>query len=166
MKKLILLAILAGLAFWYFDYGRRMTETQIREAYAADEEAMRRFDADSLCARMADDYSGEETTRRGDESVAQRYDKPGLCGRIRESLSTMQRLSAATGGRVALDIELEIKSIELSTDRKQATVQTVSTARLGKMTVGRDRSTEHLIRRQGRILSTGGESKVWAYAPQ
>ncbi|AIF48332.1 hypothetical protein [Dyella japonica] len=166
MNKLILLAVLAGLAWWYFDYSHRLTETQIRAAYEADTDALRRFDADSLCARMDDDFSAEQTSRQGDHTTQLHYDKPGLCAELRKSVDAMQRLSAATGGRFALDIQQEVKAIELSTDRKHATVQTVSTIRLGDMTLARDRTTEHLIRRNGHILSTGGESRTWAYTPQ
>jgi hypothetical protein len=36
--------------------------------------------------------------------------------------------------------------------------------RLGDMTLARSRGTETLIRRNGRILSTGGEFKSWAYS--
>ncbi|QNK01559.1 hypothetical protein [Dyella telluris] len=166
MMKLVLLAVLAGLAFWHFDVSRRMDDNQIRAAYEADAEAMRRFDADALCERMTDDFSAEQVTRQGDESTQQHFDKPGLCGHLRQSVDMMQRLSAATGGRYALEIAQEVNDIELSADHKQATVQTVSTVRLGGMTLARDRTTEHLIRRHGRILSTGGESRVWAYSPQ
>lgn len=165
MKKLILLAVLAGLAWWYFDQSRRMTETHIRESYAADMDAMRRFDADSLCARMSDDYEGTESSRQQDDET-QHFDKAGQCARIRESLSGMQRISAATGGRLAMEIDYEIKSIELSPNRKQATVQSVSTARLGGMTLARERTTDHLVRRHGRILSVASEARVWLYQPQ
>jgi ketosteroid isomerase-like protein len=166
VKKLILLAVLAGLAWWYFDGSRRMTEAHIRAAYEADMDAMRRFDADAMCARLADDFSVDQTARQGDETVELHFDKPGLCRHFRQSVEAMQRLSTATGGRFALDIRQEVKDIALSADRKHATVQTVSTVRLGDMTLARDRTTEHLIRRNGRILSTGGESRVWAYDPQ
>jgi len=163
---MILLAALAILAWWYFDGSRRMTEEQIRASYHAQAEAMEQFDADKLCERMSDDFAGEETQRQGGESVELHYDKATLCKRLKLSMAGMQRISHATGGMRLLAIELEIKSIELSTDRKHATVETVSTARLGDKTLARDRTTEHLIRRNGRILTTGGESRVWAYAPQ
>jgi hypothetical protein len=166
MVKLMLLAVLAGLGWWYFDGSRRLSEDDIRAAYQADLEAMQRFDADSLCARMSEDFAGEETARQGDEVQQTHYDKKSLCARIRQSLTGMQQISASTRSRMGLEITLEVTSIELSTNRKEATVETVSTMRLGDMTLARDRTTEHLIRRNGRILSTGGDSRVWAYAPQ
>ncbi|WP_430390293.1 hypothetical protein [Dyella sp. 20L07] len=166
MKKVILLLVLAGLAWWYFDYSRRMTEAQIRESYDAQAEATRQFDAKKLCDRLSDDFQGDQSTKQGDHYVEEHFDKKSLCNGLTRSTAAMQSLSALTGGMVQLDVDLEIKSIELSINRKEATVQTVSTVRLRDMTLARDRTTEHLIRRNGRILSTGGESKVWAYAPQ
>ncbi|WP_114241493.1 hypothetical protein [Dyella sp. C9] len=166
MKKLILLLVLAGLAWWYFDVSRRMTDAQIRSAYDDTIAAMRRFDADALCNQLSDDFSGDEVTREGGSTTEQHYDKQRLCDRIRKSTALTQRISAATGGLVEPDVDVEIKNIELSKDRKEAIVQTVSTTRLGDMTLGRDRSTERLIRRNGHILRTGGESKVWVYTPQ
>ncbi len=166
MKKLILLAILAGLAWWYFDVCRRMTEEQIRESYTQQTEAIRQFDAESLCRRLSDDFHGSQSTQMGGKSVEQVFDKKALCDQQSKSIALMKRISDASGGFVTLEIEVEIKSVELSPNRKQATVQTVSTARLGDRTLSRDRTTEYLIRRDGHILSTGGESRVWAYAPQ
>ena len=164
MKKLILLAILAGLAWWYFDHSRRMTEADIRASYAADVDAMLRFDGEFLCARMSDDYAGSETSPQDDTD--EHFDKAHQCQRIKQSIAAMQQLSMATDGRLALKIDYEIKAIELSPDRKRAAVQSVSTAKLGDMTIGRDRTTDHLIRRNGRIFSIASEAKVWTYTPQ
>ncbi|MDR3445490.1 MULTISPECIES: hypothetical protein [unclassified Dyella] len=166
MVKWILLVILAGAAWWHFDYSHRMTETQINAAYADHVDAFRRFDADAICAHMSEDFVGDETVRQGEQSVQRHYGKEDLCKQMRRNLDLMKRLSAASGGLIELDIELEIKSIELTVNRKLATVETVYTARLGDMTLARERTTEHLIRRNGRILSTDAESKVWAYSPQ
>jgi hypothetical protein len=166
MKKLILLLVLAGLAWWYFDYSHRITEAQIRADYAAQVDAIRHFDADRLCTRLADDFSGEASLRQGGRTTQEHFDKDSLCRRIQKTMTLMQRISNATGGLVELEVELEIKSIELSTDHKLATVESVTTTRLGDMTLGRDRTTEHLIRRNLRVLSTGGESNSWAYTPQ
>lgn len=166
MIKAIVALVLAGFAWWYFDAGRRMTEAEIRAAYETDMEAMRRYDADALCERLSSDFSAEQTTQQGGDTVEEHYGKAEFCELFRHSVDTMKRLSEASHGRFSLDVQQEIKNIELSVDRKHATVQTVSTIRLGDMTLARDRSTEHLIRRNGRILSTGGEILSWAYVPQ
>ena len=166
MKKLILLAILAGLAGWYVDHGRRMTEADIRASYEADMDATRRFDGEFLCARMSDDYAGSESSLQDGSDPEEHFDKASQCLRIKQSIGVMQQLSVTTGGQLALNIDYEIKNIELSPDRKRATVETASTAKLGHMTIMRDRTTDHLIRRNGRILYIASEAKVWAYTPQ
>ncbi|WP_199097921.1 hypothetical protein [Dyella sp. ASV21] len=166
MRKLILLLILAGLSWWYFDYSRRMTEAQVREAYTLQIDAIQQFDAQRQCAQIADDFQGNQVVRQGSQSIEKHYDKKGLCTLITHATEMAQRMSAATGGMLELKVDIEIKSIELTTNRKQATVQTVSTVRLGDMTLSRDRATDQWIRRNGRVLVIGSDSKAWAYAPQ
>jgi hypothetical protein len=164
VKRLVLLlAVLAGLGWWYFDGSRRMTEAQIRDAYSDEIDAILKFDADQLCARLADDFRATQSVKRGDVYVDLQQDRASHCRDIRKSMTVMQRLSNATGGLLVPDIDTEIKNIELSSDRKQAVVEIVTTARLGDMTVTRVRGTEHLIRRNGHILSQGGEFKTWVY---
>lgn len=34
------------------------------------------------------------------------------------------------------------------------------------MTLARERTTDHLVRRRGRILSVASEARVWLYQPQ
>lgn len=165
MKKVILLAILAGLAWWYFDHSHRLTEADVRASYDADVDAMRRFDAESLCKRLGEDFAGEESSTQDGEAV-QHFDKAGQCERIKRSIETMQRFAVATGGRLAMNIEVEIKDIQLAANHKSAIVQSVSVARIGDMTLAREYSTDHLIRRNGRILSTATETRVWTYTPQ
>jgi len=53
MKKIVLLAILAGLALWYFDFSRRMTEQSIAKAYQEQTHTMNVRDAAYLCSHMA-----------------------------------------------------------------------------------------------------------------
>jgi len=164
VKKLVLLlAVLAGLAWWYFDASRRMTEAQVREAYSEEAEAILKFDAKELCGRLSDDFHATQTVKLGDGYVDKQQDKNAYCNDITKSMTLMQRMSHASGGLLVPDISTEIKNVELSDDRKLAHVEIVSTARLGDTTLSRVRGTEHLIRRNGRILSMGGEFKTWVY---
>lgn len=142
-----------------------MTDADIRATYEADMDATPRFDGDFLCARMSDEYTGSETSRQNASDSEAHFDKAGQCQRIKRSIDAMQKLSVATGGRLALQVDYEIKDIELSPDRKRAIVQRVSTAKLGDMTLACDRTTDHLIRRNGRILSIASEATVWIYTP-
>ena len=164
MKKLIvLLAVLAGFAWWYLDYSRSMTEALVRESYSEEAEAILKFDAKLLCARLTDDFQAIQSINQGGDSVEKRQDKNAYCTDLTKSMNLMERMSNASGGLLVPDIDTEIKNIELTPDRKLAHVEIVSTMRVGDMTLARSRGTEHLIRRNGRILSRGGEFRTWAY---
>lgn len=164
MKKLILLAVLAGLAWWYFDGSRRLTENMVRQNYQVELEAMRNFDAPLLCKRVSDDFQATDTINSGDGPVEKHLDKQSYCHELTQSIEAMRRLSHMSGGRMTLDIDTQIKSITLAANHKSASVELVSTMRLGDMTLARSRGTETLIRRNGHILSIGGEFKSWAYS--
>jgi len=163
VKKLILLAILAGLAWWYVDGSRRMTEDMVRENYRAEHEALLQFDAPSLCQRLADDFQATDTVSSGGDAVERQLDKQGYCDDLTKSLEAMQRLSNLSRGRVAPAFNSEIKSITLAPNHKLASVELVTTMKLGDMTLARSRGTERLIRRNGRVLSAGGEFTSWVY---
>jgi hypothetical protein len=164
MKKLILLAVLVGLAWWYFDGSRRLTEDMIRQSYQAEREALRQFDAPLLCKRVADDFQATDTANGADGPVVKHLDKQSYCDDLTQSLSAIQQLSNMSRGRLVPEFNTEIKNITLAANRKSASVETVSTVKLGDMTLARSRGTETFIRRNGQILSTGGEFKSWAYS--
>jgi hypothetical protein len=164
MKKLLLLAVLAALAGWYFDGSRRITEDMVRENYQMELEAMRNFDAPLLCKRVSDDFLATDTVNSGDGPVEQHLDKQSYCHELTQSIEAMRRISGLSRGRMTFNVNTEIKSITLAANHKSAAVELVSTVKLGDMILARSRGTETLIRRNGHILSTGGEFKSWAYS--
>lgn len=165
MKKAILLVILIAAAIWYFDIGRKMTETSIRESYQSQVAALQRFEAKPLCDGLDDNYSATVTTR-GAGAASTTQDKASACNELSRTMRRFKMLSERTGGMIEPDYNYEIRSITLSSNRKLATVELETTMRMGNMTLARSTSVEHLIRRNGRILSTGGEATVWAYSPE
>ncbi len=164
MKKIVLLLILAGLALWYFDLSRRMTEASIHEAYREQLKATQASNAEAICSRMTDDYRLVDTSYGPEGTRTDTMDREEACTELEKSLKVFERLGKVTGGLLSPEIDIDIKRIELSHDRKTATVEAVSTIKIGDTMLARSRGTEKLIRRAGRILSQGGESKTWTYA--
>lgn len=162
MMKVILLIALIAAAVWYFDIGRRMTESEIRESYRTQVEALQRFDAKPLCDSLDNRYSGSVTMRNAG-APAKTQDKATACAELTRTLRRFKTLSERTGGMIEPDYDYRIQSITLSPDRKLATVEVSSSVRIGDMTLARSRSVERLVRRLGRIRNTGSESTVWAY---
>jgi ketosteroid isomerase-like protein len=163
MKKLVLLVVLAALAWWYFDGSRKLSEEAIREHYQEQLEATASFDTERLCAAMADDYRVTDVSQglQGQQKLT--MDKAQACDALSQSLGMFKQLSDASGGKFRLDIGYEIKSITVSADRKSASVEGISTFKLGDRLVARTRGTDRLIRRNGKILSQGGDTKTWMY---
>lgn len=166
MKKILFAIIVIAAAIWYFDISRKMTETAIRESYQAQIEALQRFDAKPLCDALDDSYTATVVARGGARAPTATTDKAGSCAELTRTLRRMKTLSERTGGLLEPDYDVEIQSIELSSDRKSATVKIATIMRIGDMTLARSRSVEHLIRRLGRIRSVSSEETVWAYRPE
>lgn len=164
MKKVILLIIAIAAAVWYFDISRKMTDASIRQSYQAQIEALQRFDAKPLCDSLDASYSAHVVTRgSGSAAASGLQDKAGSCAELSRTLRRFKTLSERTAGMLEPDYDYDIRSITLSPDLKLATVEVATTIRMANMTLVRSRSVEHLIRRNGRILSTGGEATVWTY---
>ncbi len=153
-------------AVWYFDVSRKMSETSIRESYQTQFEALRRFDAEPLCDALDDSDAATVVARGSSRPPAMTKDKASACAELTRTLRRMKTLGERTAGLLEPDYDFEIKSITLSPDHKQATVEVSSAMRFGDMTLARSRSVDHLIRRMGRIRSISSEETVWAYRPQ
>ncbi len=162
MKTLVLLIILIALSLWYFDFSRRMTDTSIRESYQVQAEAFARFDALPLCAAMDESYVNT-VTLRGSNGIGMTRDKTSACSELTLSLHQLGQLSKRTGGMLAPDFDYEITSITLAPNRKSATVEISSTLRMGRTTLSRTRSVDHLIRRNGQIRSVACDDSTWVY---
>ena len=163
MKKIVLAAALVGAAAWYFHFGRAMTDASIRKFYGDQTVLMAELEGEPLCKLMADDYLLKDVafSSSGTERSEKRRDE--ACADIKQALTLLNKLSNASGGILHPMFEQKIESIELSDGNKRATVKGVSTGTIGDMTLVRSRFTETLIRRNGKILSLGGESKTWLY---
>ncbi|OOG56315.1 hypothetical protein B0E48_09065 [Rhodanobacter sp. C03] len=163
MTKVILLVLVIAAAVWYFDFSRRMTDASIRASYQAQIDALGQFDAEPICTAMDDSYTASVTVRGSDSTPQKTHGKAAACATWTKAMHRLKLLSERTGGMLEPDFDFEIKSITLTPNHKSATVEISSAMRLGNMTLSRSQSIEHLIRRNGRILSTGSEDTVWVY---
>lgn len=163
MKKIILLAILAGLALWYFDFGRRMTEQSITAAYQEQARAMSVMDAAYLCSHMASGYQSTDVLHGPRGATTRTMDKDQACTQVTRMAEGMQKLGIAPGGMISPRYNIEIKHIELAANRKAAKVEAVATMMVGDVLLMRSYGTEQLIRRVGRIQTLSSETETWVY---
>ena len=163
MKKLIVLILALAAAWWYFDGGRKMTEASIREHYAEQLMAFDQHDAEALCDGMTDDFESRSVIIGSEGTQRTTLDRDSACREMTRGLEAFRKLSTASAGMLTPRLDVDIKKIELSIDRKTAVVESVSTLKVGDMMVQRGRSTDTLVRRMGRIKVQRGETKTWVY---
>lgn len=163
MKKIVLAAVLVALSYWYFEGGRKMTEADVHAYYDASMKAASNFDSEHLCSRLASDYRTTDITYKASGTETTTLDKEDACVDAAEGLAIFRKVSEASRGLLKFSMSNKVRQITLSERDKVAVVNGVTTVKLGELLVARTRYTEKLIRRNGRILSLGGDSKTWIY---
>lgn len=155
MKKILLIVLAAGAAWWYFVGGRRISEDQVNAFYRDLEVATLQRKPDDLCALLAPEFqsSGSVNLAGQRQANAQDQDKDQTCGAYRDLYASWEKLGEKMGGTLQLDSSYTIHSVTLSPDRKSATVD-ISTSLdvAGTLMNIRSRSTDTLVRRNGRVL--------------
>ncbi|HET7266660.1 MAG TPA: hypothetical protein VFJ15_00965 [Oleiagrimonas sp.] len=164
VKKIMLVVILAGLAFWYFDYSRRMTVEGITASYQEQVQALNKMDGEYLCDHLADDYDETGTVHSGSGTKKRALGKSQACKHFKQMATLRERAGPLLGSAFLPHYDIEVKHIELAPDGKSATVKVVQTIKMGDMLFARARGTEHVIRRTGRMLTQSVESDIWMYA--
>lgn len=163
MGKLIVVVVLLVAGVLAYENGRKIDESHVRAHYQAQLEALRAFDEEAVCAAAADDFS-LKVVERGEGPVGSAtLDGAEACELNRQTLKLMQMMSGQTGGMVTIDVNYNIKSIEIAPGGRSATVESTSTAKVGDMLLSRSRNREELSRSFWRIRSHGGEVQVWSY---
>lgn len=164
MRIAVLLVVLCGLAWWFFDGSRRLSETQVRDYYREQLEATTGYDADRICTAMDEDYAQTDTAHLPDGRVeTARFDKLQGCKTVLATLDAFRRTTETSGGKLRPDFQVRIEHIAIAPDRKAATVVAVTTVEVGDQLLARSRGSERLVRRLGRIRSLGGTSESWSY---
>ncbi len=160
MKKLLLVALLGAAVWWYFVGGRKLDEAQVNEFYRRVEVASLDRKPDDLCALLADDFSSTGTVAVGGQQRTQTQGKAATCESYRGLYAAWEKLGEKMGGPLQLDSDYDIHSIKLSADHKTATVD-ISTSMdvAGSIMNIRSRSTDTLVRRNGKVLLLRSEGR-------
>lgn len=162
MKKIILVAIIAAGAWWYFVGGRKISEADVTSFYRDyDEIATGQRQPDTLCSMFAEDYHSTATIAVGRQIRTDSMNKPQTCESLRLLYDSWEKLGEKMGGMLQLDSYYTIHSISLASDRKSATVDISSSLDVaGSIMNMRSRSTDTLVRRNGKVLLLRSDAKV------
>ncbi len=163
LGKLLGVVVLGVVGFLAYENGHAIDESHVREHYRQQLEAWRSFDEAGICGSIADDYSLKVAERTAEHPANATLDGAQSCEMTRKFIRLAQQLSSQTGGLLTIDIDIDIKSIQVAPDGRSATVEATSTAKLGDTLISRTRGREQLSRSFWRMRSHGGESQVWSY---
>jgi hypothetical protein len=160
MRKVVLLAILAGLSWWYFIGGRSITEERVERFYVDLEHATLSRNPEALCALLADDFQSVGTVQIGGQRATSTQNKEQTCDAYTKMYENFELLGDKMGGILQLDSRYKINSIVIEPDRKSATVDYSSSLDVaGTIMNIRSRSKDTLIRRNGKMLMLRTEGK-------
>jgi len=163
MKKLlIVLAVAGGLGWWYTHRG--ISESQVQAFYGAQVEAFGKQDATALCAQYAPDYKGVER-QTGERGVQVLHpDKDMACKSLELLFGLKKKFDAKqkNGDELGTELNITQDSVEIARDRKSADVHLTVHLNFGGMFVSDSTAVEHLVWRNGKVLSAGseGDSRV------
>lgn len=158
MKKFILIAILAGAGWWYFIGGRTISEQHVARFYQELEAATLSRNPEALCALLADDFVTSGTVAIGGQNRSSTQNKAQTCDAYVATYASFEKLGDKMGGMLQLDSNYEIKRIDVQPDGKSAIVDFSSSLDVaGTITNIRSRSTDTLIRRNGKTLMLRSE---------
>jgi hypothetical protein len=160
-RRIILISVaLFALALGLHLFRNQMSkldEDIVYEHYQKSINATRLFDARTLCGMMHKTYRAVDVakTPRGEQRLA--MNRKQACDATRETMATMKKVVAAS--RLEPEFKYTIESVTLSSDRKEATVKIRASMRVGKRLSVSTVGTETLVRRMGRVLSTGSDTR-------
>ena len=160
MSKIISIAMLLAAALGLYVIRVQMSKLDEEVVYAHYQksiDATQMFDAKTLCGMMDRDYRAVDVakTPRGDERTD--MNRKQACTAMRESMAMMKEVVAAT--RLKPDFKYVIEAVTLSPDRRQAVVKMRASMRIGKRISVSSAGTETLVRRMGRVLSKGSDTR-------
>ncbi|MBJ6984708.1 hypothetical protein [Luteimonas sp. MC1750] len=162
--RLLVLVVLAAVAVVAWDTGWRIDESHVHRYYQGQVDAIRNFDHESMCKDIAGDFSLEATSYvDGQRTEEAAFDGESTCRMTREMLDGMRRLSSQSRGLLTFDVNVDVRSIRIEPGRRKATVESITTVKMGDVLVSRSRGTERLSRSVWRVRSHGGEGQTWTY---
>lgn len=162
MFKWIVLALSLAGAWWHFIGNTRLTEDEVREFYAEARLAMHERQAEALCDTLHEDYEASGFLTVGTKVSARSETKETACAGTRKMMSDLKN-AEASGNMIPISNRFWIHDIQLSPDRKTATVDISEETEIGGALMQvKGRSIETLVRHHGKIviLSSEGNGSV------
>ena len=160
MRKVLLIAVLLGGAWYYFVGARRLDDQLVREYYQQQVRATLERNPEALCNQLHADFSGTESVAVAGQRQSRSTNKEQACEAAHKTYEIIDRIGEKMGGTAQLDYNQEIEAITLSDDKKTATVESSYSLDIaGSVMQVRGSSVDTLIRSNGKVLMLKSDSK-------
>lgn len=164
MKILVLILAMAGGGWYWFVGAKRVSESDVHALYTERTKAFAERDAKALCDGVADTFSGSDTMVSAAGRANQTADKAKACSGYEDFFASAKKLEATLPGGFQIDTHQDLKSIEISPDKKRATVRAHSVIKMGNpqmlLMQFTTESTDTFERRNGKLKLVSQTSKT------
>ena len=164
MKSIVIIVAIAAAVWYGFMGGKKLSEADVYSAYNESWSAFHDEDSKRICALIDDRYQAKVKNITPIGVVEETVTKDASCSLDKGFHAILKQAKAKTGQELFMNSEYSVKKIDLSPDRKQATVQVVSIIRIGteqrlyfKLT---QTSTDTLVKSMGKTKFLASDSSI------
>jgi len=157
MRVIILLLVAIGIGSWYWNRQNTIDEESVNRFYDTATEHVLNGRSKALCAMMTKDFTrtGVNSTSQG--RIQENADKEESCDKFDKMFTSLAEAGRQTGGQMSTNYQVSIDHIEIAPDHKSAEVKvstqiSMAIGPIGRIAETRDKSTETLVIRNGKLL--------------
>jgi hypothetical protein len=166
--KLVAGVCAAAFGIWYAMVGgRQIDESHVRHLYAEYMSAFDKGDGKAVCEMFDDKVSGSFRSTAPSIRVNETIDKATACAAVDDFYQKKKKLEALSGEEMHTNLEFTINAIEISPDKKSATVDVLMEMRIGterkSLMDMRSQQTDKVIRKFGNAKFVQSDGVVSFY---
>lgn len=162
MIKIVMAVVGLGAALWYFAIdGSKLDEAMVREFYEKQQHAVLSRDPEALCKQFASKGVFTTETVMMGQTQADTLNQKSACDNTRKTWKTFEAMGEKAGGILTIEYDYKIDSVEISANKKRATVVTSNTLKMGESFMQfRTTATEELVRNYRVVQLAKSDSKT------
>ena len=136
----------------------KLDEDIVYAYYQKNINALRRFDAKTLCGMLDAKFHAVDVAKTPAGLERTELDRARACAETNASMALMREVVEAT--KADPDLKYTIQSVDLSPDRKRATVKLRMSMKIGKRFSMTSSGTETLVRHLGKVQVLNSETRT------
>jgi hypothetical protein len=155
MKFILFLLVCAGGGWYWYINNNQITEQDVRNFYQQEQAWLDAGNSKAMCDAVDEHFSAHITQKNLGGQVLT-SDKAKYCADIEQLFAALKSLNDKMGGGVVFNQDLNLDKIEISSDKKIATVAIRSELRMGTESLLMMKITgegdETFVKHNGKVL--------------